>query len=370
MTIGARVLKTGIAVAVALWAGLLIGFGSPIIAAIAAIMTVQPSIYQSWKLILLQIQSNLLGALFAIGAVWIVGDSPIAVALTCIAVILVCLKIGTEETVMLTLVTVVVIMEAGGGDNGWLVAADRLGAIMTGIVAAFAVNITIAPPRHMERFVNQVQEVQTFMSRLLRTTVSNELREKVFRAEQETLRTRIRGLEKSYKLLAEERLWRRSARLKRARLLVVYKAMLESLERGSALIEAVEDHYFAVKPAQAWNRLIDRQIEVLNNYHEQLLWKWNGHIKPGAAVSAPSPETTALLSGMIAEQSDPADPIARARLLVITSAMFAYEGQLRRMDELISQYLNRQNGKEVDRQPPLAGSLSANETEDAGHYRI
>lgn len=368
MTIGARVLKTGIAVAVALWAGVLIGFGSPIIAAIAAIMTVQPSIYQSWKLILVQIQSNLLGALLAIGAVWMMGASPIAVGLTCICVILICMKIGTEETVMLTLVTVVVIMEAGGGDNGWLVAADRLGAILTGIVAAFAVNVTIAPPKHIKRFVNQVQEAQSFLSRLLRTTVSNELREKVFKSEQEELRTRIRGLEKSYKLLAEERLWQRSSRQKRARLLVVYKAMLEALERGSALIDAVEAHYFAVKSAQAWNRLIVRQIEVLDAYHEQLLWKWNGHIKPGAAIAAPPPETTALLSGMIADQSDRDDPIARARLLVITSAIFAYEGQLRRLDELVARYLSRQQNK--NRTPDNDVDESADETEAASHYRI
>lgn len=84
MTIGARVLKTGIAVAFALWLGTMIGLNSPLLASIAAIFTIQPSIYRSWKQVLEQIQSNLLGAVMAIGAVWLVGASPMAVGITCV----------------------------------------------------------------------------------------------------------------------------------------------------------------------------------------------------------------------------------------------------------------------------------------------
>jgi len=346
VTIGARVLKTGIAVAFALWIGSLVGLNSPLLAAIAAIFTIQPSIYRSWKQVLEQVQSNLLGAAIAIGAVWLVGASPIAVGITCVCVILLCLRLGTEETIGLTLVTVVVVMEAGGGGSqGWMTAADRLGAIMTGIASAFVVNVAIAPPRHAKRFVKQVQEAQAFMSRLLRTAVSNELREKLYRTEQEELRTRIRGLEEFHKLFTEERVWRSESRRERARLLVVYKSMLAALSQGSALIGAVEDHYFAVRTAQAWNRLIERQIETLCGYHEQLLWKWAGHIKPGAAAHAPPPEASALLTEMIASQPEPGDPVARARLLVVASSVFQYEDRLRRLDKLMGQYLRRGNNE-------------------------
>lgn len=348
MTIGARVLKTGIAVAFALWIGTLIGLNSPLLAAIAAIFTIQPSIYRSWKQVLEQVQSNLLGAAIAIGAVWLVGASPIAVGIACVCVILLCLRIGTEETIGLTLVTVVVVMEAGGGGSqGWVTAADRLGAIMTGIASAFVVNVAIAPPRHAKRFVKQVQEAQAFMSRLLRTAVSNELREKLYRKEREELRTRIRGLEEFHKLFAEERVWRRESRRERARLLVVYKCMLTALSQGSALIDAVEDHYFAVRTAGAWNRLIERQIETLCGYHEQLLWKWAGHIKPGAAAHAPPPEASALLTEMIVGQSEPGEPVERARLLAVASSVFQYEDRLRRLDKLMSQYLGRRERKTV-----------------------
>ncbi|QJD86739.1 FUSC family protein [Cohnella herbarum] len=343
MTIGARVLKTGLAVAIALWVGGLVGLDSPLIAAIAAIFTIQPSIYRSWMQVLEQVQSNVLGAIIAITAVSLIGNTPILVGLVCIGVILLCIRLKTEETIALTLVTVVVIMEAQG--QGWMLALDRIAAILTGMVSAFAVNVAIAPPRHRNRFLKQAEEVQVMLSRLLRTVVSNELKENVYREEQHRLRIKLRKLDEFYELFAEERVWRKKSRLKRARLLVVYKGMLTTLERGYALIEAVEDHYWAVSTSKAWNRLIDRQIEALCGYHEQLLWKWEGKMKPGALASAPPPEASILLTELISDRTDE-DLTAKARLFVITSSVYTYEERLRRLDKLMEQWLHRKDDEE------------------------
>ncbi|WP_391574429.1 aromatic acid exporter family protein [Cohnella sp.] len=349
MTIGARVLKTGLAVAIALWVGQLIGLESPLIAAIASIFTIQPSIYRSWMQMLDQVQSNVLGAIIAIGAVWLVGNTPILVGLVCIGVILICIRLKAEDTIALTLVTVVVIMEAHS--QGWMVAWDRLAAILTGMVSAFAVNVSIAPPRHRSRFVKQVGEAQALLSRLLRTVISNELKESVYRKEQSELRTKIRKLEDYYDMFAEERVWRKEARLKRVRLLVVYKGMLAALERGYALIEAVEEQYWAVSTPKSWNRLIDREIEALCAYHEQLLWKWDGKIKPGASSAAPPPEASILLTELIDGQMENDRP-ARCRMLVISGALYSYEERLRRLDKLMEQWFQRglETGDQEDSQ--------------------
>jgi uncharacterized membrane protein YgaE (UPF0421/DUF939 family) len=344
MTIGARVLKTGLAVAIAFWFGQLVGLESPLIAAIAAIFTIQPSIYRSWMQVLEQVQSNVLGAIIAIGAVFLIGNTPISVGLVCIGVILLCIRLKTEETISLTLVTVVVIMEAQG--QGWMLAWDRLAAILTGMASAFAVNVTIAPPRHRSRFLKHIQETQALLSRLLRTAVSNELKENIYRDELNHLKSMLRKLDESYDLFAEERVWRKNSRLKRARLLIVYKGMLSALERGLSLIDTVEDHYWGVSTAKAWNQLIDRQIETLCGYHEQLLWKWEGKMKPGASAAAPPPEASFLLSEQIWECSGE-ERVARSRILVITSAVYTYEERLRRLDKLMEQWLQREVGTEL-----------------------
>ncbi|MFC4303006.1 FUSC family protein [Cohnella boryungensis] len=362
MTIGARVLKTGLAVAIALWLGGLLGLESPLIAAIASIFTIQPSIYRSWMQVLEQVQSNILGAIIAIGAVSLIGNTPILVGLVSIGVILLCIRLKTEDTIALTLVTVVVIMEAQG--QGWMVAWDRLAAILTGMVSAFAVNVAVAPPRHRTRFLKRVEETQALLSLLLRTVVSNELKENVYRKEQGDLRTKIRKLEEYYDMFAEERVWRKDARLQRARLLVVYKAMLVALERGYALIEAVEEQYWAVSTPKSWNRLIDREIEALCAYHEQLLWKWDGKMKPGAASSAPPPEASILLSELIEEQLED-DKVGRARMLVITAAVFNYEERLHRLDRVMEQWLQRQEeagATEEEQQQPVSPASASEDS--------
>ncbi|MCC3374762.1 aromatic acid exporter family protein [Cohnella sp. REN36] len=344
MKIGARVFKTGLAVAISLWVGELVGLQSPLIAAIAAIVMIQPSIYRSWVQVLQQLQSNLIGACMALLAVWLFGSSPLAIGLVAILVILLCIRLKAEETIGLTVVTVVVLMEAHG--LGWPLIWDRLAALLTGIVSSFVVNIAIAPPRHRSRFLNFVQDAQSQLSRLLRTSVSNELKEKVFKDELSALRAQLRKLDGFYDLFAEERVLRRKSRVHRARLLVVYKAMLAALERGVTLVDAVEEYYFPAAPEGSWSRLVDRQIETLCSYHEQLLWKWEGKLKSHASAAAPPPEGTILLTELINEGA--ADPVARTRLLTVAAAIFAYEDRLRRLDKLTEQWLDRQEGPESE----------------------
>ncbi|GIQ61575.1 hypothetical protein PACILC2_01430 [Paenibacillus cisolokensis] len=141
MTIGARVLKTGMAVALAIYLSGLIGFPSPIIAAVAAIFTIQPSVYRSWQQIAEQFQANIVGAGIALAAGLMFGHTPIAVGLVCIVVITLSIRFKMESVIGLTLVTVVAVMEANS--QSWSFAVERFLMVLTGMGAAFAVNILI-----------------------------------------------------------------------------------------------------------------------------------------------------------------------------------------------------------------------------------
>jgi hypothetical protein len=66
MKLGARILKTGTAIVLALFLAELLKLPSPVFAGIAAIFAVQPSIYRSYLTIVEQIQGNIIGALCAI----------------------------------------------------------------------------------------------------------------------------------------------------------------------------------------------------------------------------------------------------------------------------------------------------------------
>lgn len=142
MAFGARVLKTGIAVTLALFLSTLLNTHSPVGAAIAAIFAMQPSIYRSWRYFLDQLQTSTLGAIMALLGGMVFSNEPIAVGLVCVLVLMICLKINMADTVGLTLVTVVSVMEASGD---WKFAVTRFALTLIGIVSAFVINVSVFP---------------------------------------------------------------------------------------------------------------------------------------------------------------------------------------------------------------------------------
>ncbi|TYP70697.1 FUSC family protein [Paenibacillus methanolicus] len=336
MTIGARVLKTGLAVALAIYLSELLGFPSPIISAIAAI-SIQPSISRSWQNTVDQLQTNVLGAILGIAAIKLFGQTAISVGLVCIIVIMICIKLRMEATIALTLVTVVVIMETDG--QGWWFAVERFFQVLTGMGAAFAVNLLIFPPRPRKQFNEQVHEAFNELSLLLRMAISNELKEDVHRKEKGKLTGTLRKLEERYTLFEEERSLLPSRRLARARQLLISKQHIKALQQGADLLEAVEEHYFAAPEAGKWAKQFDDQIEDLTKYHEQILLKLEGKLKNGASFEPPE-EREARLAMQLTEYLVQ-DPDERKRLVFVGSAVFEYAFHLRRLERLADQVMQR-----------------------------
>jgi uncharacterized membrane protein YgaE (UPF0421/DUF939 family) len=346
-------LKTGLAVVLAIYVSGLLGFGTPIIATVAAILTIQPSIYRSWQQVQDQIQSNVIGAAFALGAAYALGVTPISVGLVCVAVILLNIRLKTASAIGLTLVTVVAVMDAHA--DGWRFALERFLMVMTGIVSAFLVNVLVLPPRPKLQFREQVHEAYNILSLLLRTAVSNEIREKVFREEHEKLEQMFRRLDEQYTLFREERVFRRSARRRHARQLLLSRGMIRTLRAGAALLDAVEEHFCSSPGAAEWAERIDRRIEALTKCHEQLLLKWEGKIKPGAALRPePSDDLAKDLIAYLGELSE-----ERRRLLFVASALFEYAWHLDRLAGLLDRMTRAEAaGGEAD------GEDRAGEAED------
>lgn len=344
MTIGARVLKTGMAVALAIYLSGIFGFASPLMAAVAAIFTIQPSIYRSWQNVADQVQTNLVGALIAIAAVRIFGHTPIAVGLVCIIVILLSIQLKMESTIGLTLVTVVAIMEAHG--QGWEAATTRFLMVLTGIGASFVVNVFVFPPRPRRQFTEQVHQAYSQLSLLLRTSVSNEMKEQVFEKEKERLLGTLKKLQERYTVFEEERKVLARTRKSHARQLIVSKQMIKTLQKGADLIEVVEEHYFASSGPGEWSVRFDRQIEDLTKYHEHILLKAEGKMKPNALIEPEEEQEDQLVKDLSAYIQK--NPDENKRLVFVASGIFEYGFHLRRLDKLLDQVKQREvNDKRV-----------------------
>lgn len=342
MAFGARVLKTGIAVTLALFLSMLLQTKSPTGAAIAAIFAMQPSIYRSWRYFLDQLQTSTLGAIMALLGGMVFSNHPIAVGLVCVLVLMICLKLNMADTVGLTLVTVVSVMEASGD---WKFAVTRFLLTLIGIVSAFVINITVFPPKPREQFVNQIQSVFTSMSLLLRTSISHEIKESVFREEKNSLDGSIKSLSNKYNLFEEEQKKLKRPRFSQTRQMVVYKHMLISLQKGYEVLEAVERHYFQSLRVKGTDQFFDNHLEGLIRFHEHALLKFEDKLKPNEDESPMFEQANDTFMEEVIKRYD-GNREGVLRLSIVAASMYDYGHQLERLSRLADHVHRVEDNKE------------------------
>ncbi|MNM97212.1 Fusaric acid resistance protein family protein [compost metagenome] len=330
MTFGARMLKTGISVTLALYIAAWLHLPSPVIAAVAAIFAMQPSIYRSWKYLTDQLQTNTLGAILAMLGGSLFSNEPIAVGLVCILVIMICLRLKMGETIGVTLVTVVVIMEASGQ---WEFALNRFILILIGILSAFIINIVVYPPKPKVQYEKQIHDTFDQLSLLLRTAISDEIKENVFRNEKRELEDTINKLADKFKLMEEDQKQLKTPKFSESRGLVVYKQMLKTLRKGYEVLDTVEQHYFQAVRSPELNAEFDEHLEKLTKFHEHIMLKFDNKLKPNLdeaeQFEADNDEFLRRMLDRYAEQRE-----GVLRLSIVSAEMYEYGHQLERLNRL------------------------------------
>lgn len=341
MTIGPRVLKTGLSVTLALYICSFFELEPAIFAGVAAIFTIQPSIYRTWKHVLDQAATNTLGAAIALFAIYFIGNQPIVIGLVMIIVIMIGLKLKMESSITLALVTVLAIMSAPG-DEDWLFALNRFGIILIGIGSAFLVNLLILPPKYKLNYIEKQRSVFQNFSLLLRTVVSNEMTEKAFQEDRDKLEKDILKLADLFKIFDEER--EKMARLNpmNVREIVIFKQMLKVLEHGLSLLDIIEEHYFQSRTNKEENQLFDNHLEFLVKCHEHILLKYDRKVKMDENNFGDDfvDESSHFLERMMEEYSREGEK--KLRLVVISASIFEYAFQLQRLNQLIERFNQKQ----------------------------
>ncbi|MNO48157.1 Fusaric acid resistance protein family protein [compost metagenome] len=330
MTFGARMLKTGIAVTLALYIAAWLHLPSPVIAAVASIFAMQPSIYRSWRYLTDQLQTNTLGAILAMLGGSLFSNEPIAVGLVCILVIMICLKLKMGETIGVTLVTVVVVMEASGQ---WEFALNRFVLILIGILSAFVINIVVYPPKPRVQYEKQIHDTFDQLSLLLRTAISDEMKESVFRSEKRKLEDTINKLADKFKLMEEDQKRLKTPKFSESRQLVVYKQMLKTLRKGYEVLDTVEQHYFQAVRSPGLNAEFDQHLEKLTKFHEHIMLKFDNKLKPNVDEAEQfEVENDAFLRSMLDRYAEQREGVLR--LSIVSAEMYEYGHQLERLNRL------------------------------------
>ncbi|WNS79503.1 aromatic acid exporter family protein [Domibacillus sp. DTU_2020_1001157_1_SI_ALB_TIR_016] len=337
MTLGPRVFKTGIAVTLSLYICYFLNLEPAVFAAVAALFTIQPSIYRSWRQLLDQVMTNTMGAAISLFSIYFIGDNPIIIGVLMMLVISLSLKMKMESTIPLTLVTVLAIMSTPDNENIDFI-LNRFLIILVGIGSALVVNLLIIPPNYKKNYLEKTRTVFQNMSLLLRTAVSNELTETSFQEQSKKLQDDIRKLEDLFKMFDEERTKLSKLKPVDVREIVLFKQMLKTLQQGEEILENIEEHYFQTGANEAEDYLFDTQIEQLIKYHEYLFLKYEGKIKQqeNHHELKEIKESAAFFERALDIYKQNKDQ--KFRLLIIASSIVEYSFHLQRMDQLIDQY--------------------------------
>ncbi|GAE93292.1 hypothetical protein JCM21714_2361 [Gracilibacillus boraciitolerans JCM 21714] len=278
ITFGPRILKTGLAVTISIYICMIFSMENFLFSGVAAILTVQPSVYRTWKQLLDQIITNSLGASIALFFIYFFGVNPISIGFVISLMIALNIKLKMENTIPLTLVTVLAIMTATGSENYYF-ALERFLAIFIGTCTAILVNILIFPPKYKKKFIQDVNTAFQNMSLLMRTGISNELKETSYQEIDKKFKKDLIKLEDQFKIFNEEREKFGKTKRLNTREVVLFRQMLKVLQEGNQLIDNIKEHYMQNKSVKNENNIFDHQLEELIKYHEYLLLKHSGRIK-------------------------------------------------------------------------------------------
>lgn len=128
--------------------------------------------------------------------------------------------------------------------------------------------------------------------------------------------------------------------------MVVYKNLLQTLQKGFEVLEAIDRHYFQAERTERTDELFDRHLEQLIKYHEYILLKFEDKLKPGANDSEPlSEDNDSFLEAAI--QGYNPEKAGQLRLSVVAAAIYDYGYQLDRLDRLADQ-INRAKDDEKE----------------------
>lgn len=211
MFIGARILKTGLGVILALLICKALGIEPAIFAAITVVVNMQASVGKALRNAWEQLAVHVSGVVLAIVAGYLFGTGPFVIGLAVVLIIAICTRIGWSA-ITLGVVSVIFILDSPP-DEFLYHAGIRSAAVFIGLGVALAVNRILAPPKYKEKFLEALtglfQDTSGYFLDSLHTFINATSLESFIPREAGQLRQKLDEVEELYEhargeLLPEE----------------------------------------------------------------------------------------------------------------------------------------------------------------------
>jgi uncharacterized membrane protein YgaE (UPF0421/DUF939 family) len=344
MKLGARIIKTGIAIVLALYLAQLLQLPAPVFAGIAAIFAIQPTIYRSYQSVMEQIQGNLIGAFVAVMFVLLFGNHYFIIGLAVVIVITINLKLKMEKSLVLSIVTVIAIMESHQGDFLQF-ALIRFSSILLGILSSFIVNLAFIPPKYETKLYNRISSITENITKWIRISTRNAPEHALLKKDISRLKDDLLKLEQTYSMYKEEQVYFKKESLSKSRKLVVYRQMILTTKKAFETLKRIHkfENDITLMP-EDFQAQIQHQLDGLIHQHEQVLFKYIGKIKSASCTDEFNHQFLSrndFLSFFFTQREKMANEGTEdtpTRLVPLISAIIEYDEQLEHLEMLINSF--------------------------------
>jgi uncharacterized membrane protein YgaE (UPF0421/DUF939 family) len=357
MKFGARILKTGIAITIALYVANLFNLDPPAFAAIAAVFAIQPSVYRSYQTILEQAQGNIIGAVFAVVFSLTLGNEPFVIGLVSILVIAIIIKLKIEKTIPLAVVTVIVIMLSPTEDFEQF-AFMRFIVIMVGVLSSSLVNLMFIPPKYENKLYHKITTNAEYITQWIRLAIRNDAEHKVLKNDLLKLKESMLKSDHYFLLYKEERNYFKRNDYTKVRKLVLFRQMLNTNSKALEILKSLDLHDYKVhRMPEEWVNLIQDHLDRLTGYHERILLKYIGKVRhqaPEALINDVEEGKHSLTETFLSfYNQENIDREQWMELFPLVGLIIGYQDHLEHLDKLIGSFHTyHQEGNEMDIKDP------------------
>lgn len=157
MKIGARVLKTGIAVAITMFLCKFLGLEPAFFGAVSAVINMQPSIFLTLRAARDQILVHLLGIAAGFFFGYFLGVNPFSAGLIVILLIPIYIKLRLHSGITMGIVAALFVLSSST-EEFMVHALARSGVIFVGLGSAMLVNVLLWPPRYTKQLKEKLRQ--------------------------------------------------------------------------------------------------------------------------------------------------------------------------------------------------------------------
>lgn len=345
MKLGARMLKTGIGVALTILIAQWLPYVEPIMPGLTAVIGLQQTPKRSMNTFFDRMIAALLGGIFAVFMYYFFGNNPLIIGITVTLFIGIMNTLKMTNVITLACITVVVIMLS---EHDLMIqsAIARVVENMLGVLVSLVVNVFILPPKYDTVLYEELNSTTTEILIRLRAILRKNGEYSSLSSDIEWAQNNIKMINQHYQLLMDEQVWPKAKRMGLKRKIVVFRSFIHSIDEALNLLIIIHSHTNQVfqLPYELRYRIRER-IETLCAAHEQIFLKFDGRIsaKEVNFFKSTTEFRQKLLDNIYLEsqikQGASTEDFERINtLMLITSAMINYEDSLIHLNTLVRSF--------------------------------